>query len=60
MVAASQIRRELLESDNNAIMGLLMRYPDVKNVQPILDLAYRMERSASLRVMSNWFVLNHC
>lgn len=36
------IRTELLDSDNNMLMALLMRYPDTGDVNKILNLAHQM------------------
>ena len=39
-----QIRKEILESDNNLIMTLLMRYPESSDVKTIIEQAHRMSR----------------
>jgi hypothetical protein len=43
-VTLHQIRDQLIEGDSSAVLGLLMHYPDLPTVTPVLDYADMIKR----------------
>jgi hypothetical protein len=46
-VTLHQIRDQLIEGDSSAVLGLLMHYPDLPTVTPVLDYADMIKRYVS-------------